>query len=394
MFIRRCQGSRMIDVTGREYVDLVMGWGSLLLGHAHPEVVEAVKLALERGWNTGALTEEEVRMAGLLCESVSGMDMVRLVNSGTEATMSAVRLARAFTGRDKVIKFEECYHGHADGLLTTGHAADFSSRPATLGVPLTIVGETLTLPFNDIEALSRAFEQYGQRIAAVIAEPIPGNAGVILPRAGFLASMRELCDRWGALLIFDEVITGFRFRFGDCGIESDVKPDIVCLGKIIGGGLPVGAFGGRREIMEMVSPLGGVFQAGTFSGNLASVTSGLKTLELIKDSDPYSSLEQNGSVLQAGLEERAAEAGVKVSVSRYGSMLSLSFSDGQGGGGEGRERHFLKYKRFFHEMLGRGVYLPPSPVESWFLSAAHSEEDINRILEASGEAFRKLRGEI
>lgn len=384
-------GSRLVDAWGREYLDLVMGWGSLILGHAHPRVRKALERALSRGWNFGALTREEVALAELLCGAVSGLELVRLVNSGTEATMSAVRLARAFTGRSKMVKFDVCYHGHADGFLTAPGEKGFSSCPSSLGVPSGYVAETLTLPFNRSDVLRQAFQAHGEEIAAVIVEPVGGNSGVVLPEAGFLAGARELCDRWGTLLVFDEVITGFRFRFGDCGRMFSVEPDLVCLGKIIGGGLPIGAYGGRREVMELVAPLGDMYQAGTFSGNLVSVTAGLSTLRVLKEENPYSRLEELGTVLERGLEEEATRAGLEVEVHRFGSMLSLAFPGGAEAGGEDGGRRSELYGLFFHAMLERGVYLPPSPSESWFLSAAHGLEDVEMLLEAAGEAFEEVK---
>lgn len=389
--VRGGHGPRLVDDTGAEYLDLVMGWGSLILGHAHPEVRKALQRALRRGWNFGALTGEEVVLAELLCRAVSGVEMVRLVNSGTEAAMSAVRLARAFTGRSKVVRFHACYHGHADALLTAPGEDGFSSRPSSLGVPPGCVADTLTLPYGDEASLRGVFEAHGEEIAAVIVEPVGGNAGVVIPAAGFLPEARGLCDRWGALLIFDEVITGFRFRFGDCGEMLGVRPDLVCLGKIIGGGLPIGAYGGRGEIMELVAPLGGVYQAGTFSGNLASVTAGLATLEVLGEENPYPFLDELGSLLQKGLEEGAAEAGLEVKVHRFGSMLSLTFLPEAVGAGGKEQVNASYYGNFFHEMLKRGIYLPPSPSESWFLSTSHGEEDVRLLLEAAGEAFKEVR---
>lgn len=387
--VREGRGCRLVDAEGREYVDLVMGWGSLILGHSHPGVREALDKALSRGWNFGALTADECELAEFLCEAVPGMEMVRLVNSGTEAAISAVRLARAHTGRDKVVKCDECYHGHSDGLLAERVTDDFTSRPSSLGVPASYAGETLCVPYNDIDALGRAFQMHGEGIAAVILEPVAGNKGVIVPEEGFLAGAREICDRWGSLLVFDEVITGFRFALGTCGELLGIRPDIICMGKIIGGGLPVGAYGATREIMEKVAPLGGMYQAGTFSGNLASVTAGLATLRALEAENPYPRLESLGAMLQEGLEKAAAAEGISLAVERFGSMVSARFTplDGQG-----EEESAELYSRFFHHMLARGIYLPPSPTEAWFLSSAHGEEDVGRILEAAAEALRAMAG--
>lgn len=382
-------GCRLWDLEGRPFLDLVMGWGSLILGHSHPRVVSRLEKALTRGWNFGSLTEEEVRLAELLCQSVRGLEMVRLVNSGTEATMSAARLARAFTGKRKIIKFEGCYHGHSDGFLVgAGSGAGFLANPSSDGVTENQVADTLLLPYNHPEALRSAFEAHGEEIAAVMVEPVAGNMGVVPPIAGFLPLARELCDRHGALLVFDEVITAFRLHFGSAQELLGVEADLVCLGKIMGGGLPVAAFGGRREIMEMLAPLGEVYQAGTMSGNLLAVTAGLSTLEALREDNPYDDLECKAERLEKGLLEAARGAGLPVVVQRRGSMLSIFFhtnevKDFQQAKGSNLEL----YSIFFHEMLKRGVYLPPSPLESWFLSTAHGAGEVDEVLEASAHSF-------
>lgn len=388
--IRNACGCRLWDMEGRDYLDLVMGWGSLILGHAHPRVLSRLRSSLSRGWNFGALTEEEVRFAELLCENVNGLEMVRLVNSGTEATMSAARLARAYTGRKKVVKFEGCYHGHADGFLVgAGSGAGFLASPRSLGVTENQVADTLVVAYNDGRGLEEAFREHGDDIAAVVVEPVAGNMGVVPPQGGFLSLARALCDRHGSLLIFDEVITGFRLRFGSAQELLGVKADLICLGKIVGGGLPLGAFGGRREIMEMLSPVGEVYQAGTMAGNLTCVIAGLETLKVLEEEDPYADLERLGSLLEEGILEKAREAGLQVKVNRRGSMLSLFFS-----GEEVRNLEQAKssdtgmYSMFFHRMLERRIYLPPSPLESWFLSTAHGQPEVERLVEACGEAFR------
>ncbi len=385
----RASGCRLWDLEGNPYLDLVMGWGSLILGHAHSRVASRLEKALARGWNFGALTEEEVRLAELLCQSVRGMDMVRLVNSGTEATMSAARLARAFTGKRRIIKFEGCYHGHSDGFLVgAGSGAGFLAAPSSEGVTDNQVADTLLLPYNDPGALKSAFEAHGDEIAAVIVEPVAGNMGVVPPSEEFLPQARELCDRHGALLVFDEVITAFRLHFGSAQDLLGIEADLVCLGKIIGGGLPVGAFGGRREIMEMLSPLGGVYQAGTMSGNLLAVTAGLSTLQTLREENPYQDLERKAERLEQGLREAAREAGLPVAVQRRGSMISLFFGVGEVKNlVQAKSSDLDMFATFFHEMLKRGVYLPPSPLEAWFLSTAHGEREVDEVVEASARSF-------
>ncbi|MEJ5186531.1 MAG: glutamate-1-semialdehyde 2,1-aminomutase, partial [Candidatus Geothermincolales bacterium] len=379
--IERAAGCRLWDVEGRCYLDLVMGWGSMILGHAHPRVLDRLRSALSRGWNFGALTGEEVELARLLCGSVKNLEKVRLVNSGTEAVMSAVRLARAFTGRNMIVKFDGCYHGHSDGFLVgAGSGAGFLSVPCSKGVTENQVSETLLVPYNDVEGLEEVFRERGEEIAAIVVEPVAGNMGVVPPLEGFLSSARDLCDKYGSLLIFDEVITGFRFLFGSVQELFGVEADLVCLGKAMSGGLPLAAFGGRCEIMEGLSPLGDVYQAGTMAGNLLAVTAGIATLEELEEMNPYPQLENNGRILEKGISEAAEEAGLPVKVNRFGSMLSIFFTDKDVRDLEGAKgSNSGMYTTFFHEMLKRGVYLPPSPLESWFLSASHGQSEVEEV---------------
>ncbi len=389
LFIKRGQGARIYDEDGNEFIDYVCSWGPLILGHAHPKVVEALKQAIERGTSFGAPTELETTLAQMICNALPSVEMVRFVNSGTEATMSALRLARAFTRRDKFLKFAGCYHGHHDSLL-----AKAGSGLATLGItnspgiPPSYTQDTLVAPYNDLAAVKRLFENHTGEIAAVIVEPIAANMGVVPPRPGFLQGLRQVTEGNGSLLIFDEVITGFRVAYGGAQSIYGVVPDLTCLGKIIGGGLPIGAYGGKREIMEMVAPVGQVYQAGTLAGNPLAMTAGIETLKILSVPNTYSLLEENSSQLAAGLEHAAARAGAPVFISRVGSILTVFFTKEEVVNYESALFSDVNlYAHFFHGMLAEGIYLPPSQFEAAFVSLAHSEEDIKATVEVAEQTF-------
>jgi glutamate-1-semialdehyde 2,1-aminomutase len=383
-FIRSGKGCRIVDEDGNEFIDYVGSWGPLILGHAHPEVLEAVQAAMKSGTSFGAPTRREVEMARTISEMVPAIEMVRLVSSGTEAAMSAIRLARGYTGRDRIIKFSGCYHGHSDGLLVrAGSGAATFAIPDSLGVPGNVVDQTVVFPFNDLEAVRIHMEENPNRLAAVVVEPVAGNMGVVPPKEGFLRGLRDLCSRDGALLIFDEVITGFRVGPGGAQELYGIKPDLTCLGKIIGGGLPAAAFGGPRAIMEHLAPVGGVYQAGTLSGNPLAVAAGLATLKILKRDNPYPQLENKAAALAKELKEILTRKGVPHTVNRVGSMLSLFFQAGPVTCyEEALQSDKEAFKRFFGKMLDNGIYLAPSPFEAWFVSASHTDDDIEKTLEA------------
>ena len=393
LFIRRGRGSRIWDTDGNELVDYVGSWGPLILGHAHDSVVEAVQRALGNGLSFGAPTEAEVELASMIVDALPSVDMVRLVSSGTEATMSAIRAARAFTGRSKIVKFAGCYHGHNDGLLVeAGSGGATLSIPNSAGVPESYARETLVADFNDAASVQRLFDAHPGEIAAVILEPVAANMGVVPPAAGFLEAMRQTTTAHGALLIFDEVITGFRVGYGGAQTLYGVTPDLTCLGKIIGGGLPVGAYGGRREVMEVVAPLGAMYQAGTLSGNPLAVTAGIATLKALAAPGAYEGLEAASAKLADGLDAAARRTETPLTVNRVGSILTAFFNDGpveswDTVAASDRER----YAAFFHLMLERGVYLAPSAFEAAFVSTAHTSEDIDLTLEAAEHALSSLR---
>ena len=392
LFIRRGKGPRIWDADGNEFLDYVGSWGPLILGHAHDEVLEAVRSALESGLSFGAPTEGEVELAGMIAEALPSIDMVRLVNSGTEATMSAIRAARAFTGRSKIVKFAGCYHGHNDGLLVeAGSGGATYSIPNSAGVPEGYARETLVADYNDVYSAQRLFDSYPGEIAAVILEPVAANMGVVPPAPGFLEGLRRLTTGHDALLIFDEVITGFRVAYGGAQTLYGVTPDLTCLGKIIGGGLPVGAYGGRRDVMEVVAPLGGMYQAGTLSGNPLAVTAGIATLKALARPGAYEGLESASARLADGLASAALKAEIPLTINRVGSIMTAFFNDGPVEGWDSvaasdRER----YAAFFHLMLERGVYLAPSPFEAAFISTAHTPEDIDATLEAAEYALARV----
>lgn len=397
VFIGRGKGSRVWSADGARYVDYVCSWGPLIAGHAHPKVVEAVSSAVKRGTSFGAPSETEVQLAEKVCASVPSIEKVRFVSSGTEATMSALRLARAHTKRSKLLKFDGCYHGHSDPFLTNaGSGLATLDVPSSAGVPASAAAETVTIPYNDVGALESAFASQGGEFAAVIVEPVAGNMGVVLPAQGFLERMRSLCTEDGALLIFDEVITGFRLSLGGAQAALGIKPDITCLGKVIGGGFPVGAYGASRELMGMVAPEGPVYQAGTLSGNPVAMAAGLATLSLMEKGGSYQKLDSTAKRLERGLVEEAAREGVEVSTNRAGSMLGLFFSRRKVSNFEeakGTDRAL--YAEFHRSMLDDGVYLPPSAFETIFVSTAHTRADLEATIRASRRAFarcaRKVR---
>ena len=392
-FIVRGQGSRIYDADGNEFIDYVCSWGPLILGHSHPQVVEALKRAVERGTSYGAPTELEVTLARMVSAALPSIEMVRFVNSGTEATMSALRLARAATGRDKIIKFAGGYHGHADGLLVKGGSGLATLRlPGSPGVPASYAENTLVAPYNNIEAVHQIFQHYPGDVAAVIVEPVAANMGVIPPQPGFLAGLRQLTTDFGARLIFDEVITGFRVGYGGAQSLYGVTPDLTCLGKIIGGGLPVGAYGGKREIMEMMAPVGPVYQAGTLSGNPLAMTAGIETLKLLGQPGVYQQLEARSSSLEEGIARAASQAGISLGISRVASLLTLFFtSDAVADYESARQADTALFGKFFQQLLSEGIYWPPSQFEAAFVSLSHSEADIQLTIRAIDKALRSLK---
>ena len=393
-FVAHASGSRITDVDGKTYIDYVGSWGPMILGHAHPRVVAAIQKAAEGGTSYGAPTELETRLSKLVQAAFPGMERMRFVSSGTEACMSALRVARGFTRRDAILKFEGCYHGHADSLLVkAGSGALTFGVPDSLGVPADLARHTLTLPYNDLAAVRTLFAARGSEIAAVIVEPVAGNMGVIPPHPGFLAGLREITRRHGALLIFDEVITGFRIAWGGAQEVFGVRPDLTCLGKIVGGGLPVGAYGGRADIMEQVAPLGGIYQAGTLSGNPLAMAAGIETLTLLQAPGFYADLEAKGKRLAESLGQAAAAARIAIQTNRVGSMLTGFFTGVPVTDyATAKTADMTRYGTFFRAMLARGVSLAPSQFEAAFVSAAHSSEDLDATLAAAREAFALLGG--
>ena len=392
IFFKKGFGSRLWDENDKEYIDYINSWGPMILGHAHPEVIKAVQEGAKNSLSFGAPTSKELDMAEMLVRLVPSMEQVRLVSSGTEATMSAIRVARGFTSRDRIVKFEGCYHGHADALLVkAGSGALTFGQPSSAGVPKDVAKHTHTLPFNDIEALERCFSKMGDEIACVIIEPIVGNMNLILPDIKFLKKLRQLCTQYGGVLIFDEVMTGFRVALGGAQELYGVTPDMTTLGKIIGGGLPVGAFGGKKDIMQKLAPLGPVYQAGTLSGNPVAVAAGLKTLELIQKPNFYQQLTLMTKGLVDGMIEAAGKNGIEFSARSVGGMFGLYFRESPPNSfDEIMESDRKKFNKFFHSMLKQGIYFGPSAFEAGFVSAAHTEKDINETIKASHKAFESL----
>lgn len=392
LFIKKAKGSKIVDADGNRFIDYVLSWGPMIVGHAHPKVVEAIKKAAENGTSFGAPTALEIDLAKSVQANFPLMERVRFVNSGTEATMSAIRLARAFTRRNKIIKFEGCYHGHADSLLVkAGSGATTLGIPDSPGVHPDLARDTITLPFNNLKLLQKTLEQEGNQIACVIVEPVPGNMGTIVPEDGYLPGLRELTRPFGTVLIFDEVMSGFRIAPGGAQERYGIRPDLTCLGKIIGGGLPVGAYGGKREIMEMVAPVGPVYQAGTLSGNPIAMAAGLATLSLLKDVSVYEKLERRAADLAEGLADAARKAKISVKINRVASQMTLFFNSNKVADyTTALQSDRDRFSKFFLALLEQGVYLPPSQFEAFFLSTTHSPSDIEQTVAAAYRAFKKL----
>ena len=389
LFIQRAQGSTLFDVDGNPYIDYVGSWGPMILGHRHSDVIAAIQGVLERGTSFGAPVDLEIELAEMVIEAVPSVEMVRMVNSGTEATMSAIRLARGVTGRDLLIKFDGCYHGHADTLLVAaGSGVATLGIPGSPGVPEAFVQNTLSLPYNDAERVTDVVSKKGDKIAAIIVEPVAGNMGLVPPDAGFLRTLRTLTQDHGIILIFDEVMTGFRVAYGGAQALYDLIPDLTCMGKVIGGGLPVGAYGGRKEIMKKVAPEGPVYQAGTLSGNPVAMAAGIATLKCLQQPEFYETLEARSAMLEAGLREAVDKAGVPAVTNRVGSMLGLFFTDKRVSNfAEAQTSDLTMFAEYFKGMLEQGIYLAPSQYEALFVSSAHSEEDIQATIVAAREVF-------
>ena len=393
IFFQRAKGAYMFDADGKRYIDYVMSWGPMILGHGHPAVLDAIRQQLDLALTFGTPTELEILLADKICDWVPGMEMVRMVNSGTEATMSAIRLARGYTGRDKIVKFEGCYHGHSDSLLVkAGSGALTMGVPSSPGVPASLADHTVTLSYNNIEQLKQTFADIGEQIACIIVEPVVGNMNCVPPIPGFLQALRDCCSAHGAVLIMDEVMTGFRIGAKGASDYYGIEPDLICLGKVIGGGMPVGAFGGKREIMQQIAPLGPVYQAGTLSGNPVAMAAGLAILNLISQPDFLDPLVAHTDQLVKGLRQRAAAAGIAMTSNHVGTMWGVFFSE---------EEHIVNYQqvmqcdtqrfaKFFHGMLEQGVYLAPASYEAGFMSAAHTDDDIQFTLDAAEKVFKTL----
>ena len=393
VFFKQGKGAYLFDEDDNRYIDYVGSWGPLILGHTHPDIVKVAKEAIDRGTSFGAPTHVEIEMAKRVCEIVPSIELVRMVSSGTEATMSAIRLARGATNRDKIVKFEGCYHGHADSLLIkAGSGALTLGVPTSPGVPAELAQHTITLPYNDIDAVKKCFDELGDSIACIIVEPVAGNMNCVPPIAGFLETLREVCDKHASILIFDEVMTGFRVSLGGAQQYYGVTPDLTTLGKVIGGGMPVGAFGGKREIMKQIAPTGPIYQAGTLSGNPVAMAVGLKTLELISADGFYERLSKLAKRLLDGLKSVAKECNIPLTTNQAGAMFGFFFSE------EEQISHFSqvckcnleRFKAFYHGMLDRGIYLAPSAYETGFVSAAHTEADIDATIDAAREVMQEL----
>lgn len=393
LFLKAGRGSKVVDEDDNEYIDYVASYGPLILGHTYPEVVEALHKQLDKGTGFGSPTELENEMAELVIDAVPSVEVVRMVNSGTEATMSALRLARGYTERNKIVKLTGCYHGHNDSLLIkAGSGVTTLGLPDSPGVPVSVAETTITAPYNNLEAMKKVFEEHGDDIAGVILEPVAGNMGVVPPREGYLEGLRDLTDKYGSLLIFDEVMTGFRVAYGGAQERYGVTPDLTCLGKVIGGGLPVGAYGGKKEIMEKIAPAGPIYQAGTLSGNPIAMTAGIETLKVLKEEGTYEKLEEKSHKLEKGLREAVEETGVPVFMTRVGSMLGMYFTN--------KEVYDFEtaatadndlFSIYFNEMLEEGIYLAPSQYEAMFMSLVHSDEDIEKTVEGAKKALSKVK---
>ncbi|HEX9112836.1 MAG TPA: glutamate-1-semialdehyde 2,1-aminomutase [Nitrospirota bacterium] len=392
LFIKKAKGSKIYDADGKAYIDYVLSWGPMILGHAHPRVSAALKKAISNGTSFGAPTELEVTLAKLVKKAVPSIEMVRMASSGTEATMSAIRVARGFTGRDKIVKFDGGYHGHGDCLLVkAGSGVATFGLPDSPGVPVDLAKYTLTVPYNDLAAVRDLAAREGEQIACIIVEPVAGNMGCVPPEPGFLQGLRQVCDQYGIVLIFDEVMTGFRVAYGGAQQLYKIKPDLTTLGKVIGGGLPVGAFGGRREIMEKVAPIGPIYQAGTLSGNPLAMTAGIETLKLLAKPGVYKTLEKSSAQLEQGLRETAREAGVAVMFNRVGSMFTGFFTEQKVKDfASAKTSDTARFGRFFLSMLKNGVNLAPSQFEAAFMSLAHTKADIGKTVEAARKSLKSL----
>ena len=393
VFISKGKGSKVYDIDGNEYIDYVCSWGALILGHSHPSVVKAVQTAAQKGTSFGAPTIAETEVAAIICDAFDSIEKIRLVSSGTEAAMTAVRLARAFTGRDYILKMSGCYHGHSDSMLVcAGSGSAEFSLPLCPGVPRSLAAFTIIVDYNDIDAAVQVFKKYRNKIAACIIEPVAANMGVILPKPGYLRSLRRLCSENKSLLIFDEVITGFRFCFGGAEKIFKVRPDLTCLGKIVGGGLPAAAVGGRAEIMDMLAPTGPVYQAGTLSGNPLATAAALATLKILKNKNFYSRLEEKSEMLRDGLLDAAKRTSVSLTVNRIGSLLSCFFSEKPVENFTGAKSANAEFfKEFFAQMLKNGIYLAPSPFEAMFICAAHSKKDIEKTIIAAHNSLKAIK---
>ncbi|HLE42021.1 MAG TPA: glutamate-1-semialdehyde 2,1-aminomutase [Nitrospirota bacterium] len=392
LFIKKAKGSKIYDVDGKAYIDYVLSWGPMILGHAHPRVTAALKKAIANGTSYGAPTELEITLAKMVKKAVPSIEMVRMVSSGTEATMAAIRAARGFTGRDKIIKFDGGYHGTGDSLLVkAGSGVATFGLPDSPGVPADLAKHTLTVPYNDLASVRELASREGERTACIIVEPVAGNMGCVPPEPGFLAGLRQVCDQYGIVLILDEVMTGFRVAYGGAQKLYGVKPDLTCLGKVIGGGLPVGAYGGKREIMEKIAPIGPIYQAGTLSGNPLAMVAGIETLKALSKPGVYKTLEKLSADLEQGLRAAATEAGVPVTLNRVGSMFTAFFTDRKVKDfASAKTSDTGKFGRFFRSMLSNGVNLAPSQFEAAFMSLAHTRADINKTIEAARKSLKGL----